>query len=77
MIGVRAEQLRGARVIALAPAQDHPGAVIAAARAGFVDDLVLSEELAHRVQGALDCESKISFERFQMLLCGDVATMWA
>ncbi|NDK33247.1 Cro/Cl family transcriptional regulator [Nesterenkonia sp. Hz 6-5] len=54
VIGVRAEQLRSARVIALAPAQDHPEAVIAAARAGFVDDLVLSDDLALRVKAALD-----------------------
>lgn len=54
VIGVRAEQLRSTRVIALAPAQERPEAVIAAARAGFVDDLVLSEDLALRVSAALD-----------------------
>lgn len=54
VIGVKPEQLRNARVIALAPAQEHPEAVIAAARAGFIDDLVLSAELAPRVSAALD-----------------------
>lgn len=50
VIGVRPEQLRRARVLALAPAQHHPEAVIAAARAGIVDDLVLSPELAVQVE---------------------------
>lgn len=54
VIGVKPEQLRAARVLALAPAQRHPGAVIAAARAGIVDDLVLSGELAAQVEAALN-----------------------
>ncbi|NLS10890.1 Cro/Cl family transcriptional regulator [Nesterenkonia sp. MY13] len=49
VIGVRPDQLRRTRVIALAPAQGHPEAVLAAARAGFVDDLILSGELAAEV----------------------------
>ncbi|WP_300344964.1 sugar-binding domain-containing protein [Nesterenkonia sp.] len=53
VIGVRPEQLRATRVLALAPAHGHPEAVIAAARAGFVDDLVLSAELAGQVEAAL------------------------
>lgn len=54
VIGVAPEHLRSARVVALAPAQQHPEAVIGAARAGFVDDLVLSSELASRVEATLD-----------------------
>lgn len=53
VIGVDPEQLRRAHVVALAPAQDHPEAVIAAVRAGFVDDLVLTEDLAAQVGAAL------------------------
>ena len=53
VIGVKPEQLRRARVIGLAPALAHPEAVVAAARAGFVDELVLSEELATRVSAHL------------------------
>lgn len=49
IIGVRPDQLRRARVIAAAPATGHPEAVIAAARSGMVDDLVLSAELADDV----------------------------
>ncbi|GAA1806806.1 sugar-binding transcriptional regulator [Nesterenkonia flava] len=53
VIGVKPEQLRRTRVIGLAPALAHPEAVVAAARAGFVDELVLSEELATRVSAHL------------------------
>lgn len=54
VIGVRADQLRRARVIAAAPAVGRPEAVIAAARSGLVDDLVLSPELADQVEALLD-----------------------
>lgn len=53
VIGVRPDQLRRARVIGLAPAAGHPEAVIAAARAGLVDDIVLSAELADQVSATL------------------------
>lgn len=53
VIGVKPEQLRRTRVIGLAPALAHPEAVVAAARAGFVDELVLSEELATLVSAHL------------------------
>ncbi|PRZ17848.1 sugar-binding domain-containing protein [Nesterenkonia sandarakina] len=49
VIGVRPEQLRRAHVVAVAAAVDHPEAVIAAVRAGFVDDLVVPAELAARL----------------------------
>lgn len=49
VIGVRPEQLRRAHVVAVAAAVDHPEAVIAAVRAGFVDDLVVPAELAVRL----------------------------
>ncbi|MGO1409256.1 MAG: sugar-binding transcriptional regulator [Brachybacterium sp.] len=53
VIGVRPDQLRRARVIAAAPAVGHPEAVIAAARSGLVDDLVLAPELADQVAARL------------------------
>lgn len=53
VIGVGAEQLRRAHVVAVAPAVGHPEAVVAAARAGLVDDLVLSSELAAQVADLL------------------------
>lgn len=53
VIGVRPEQLRRAHVVAVAAAVDHPEAVIAAARAGFVDDLVVPTELAARLSESL------------------------
>lgn len=49
IIGVRPDQLRRARVIAAAPAADRPEAVLAAARSGLVDDIVLAPELAELV----------------------------
>ncbi len=52
VIGVQPEQLKRAHVIAVAPAVAYPEAVLAAVRAGIVDDLVLSAELADRL---LDC----------------------
>ena len=54
VIGVRPDQLRRARVIAVAPAVGRPEAVIAAARSGMVDDLVLSPELADQVAARLE-----------------------
>lgn len=54
VIGVRADQLRRARVIAAAPAVGRPEAVIAAARSGLVDDIVLAPELADQVAALLD-----------------------
>ncbi|PWH06315.1 Cro/Cl family transcriptional regulator [Brachybacterium endophyticum] len=53
VIGVSPEQLRRTHVVAVAPAVGHPEAVIAAARAGLVDDLVLSSELADQVARVL------------------------
>ncbi|WP_394214067.1 sugar-binding transcriptional regulator [Brachybacterium vulturis] len=53
VIGVRPDQLRRARVIAAAPAIGHPEAVIAAARSGLVDDLVLAPDLADQVAARL------------------------
>lgn len=53
VIGVRPDQLRRARVIAAAPTAGHPEAVIAAARSGLVDDLVLAPELAEQVAALL------------------------
>ncbi|WP_232820212.1 sugar-binding domain-containing protein [Brachybacterium sp. YJGR34] len=49
VIGVRPDQLRRARVVAAAPAAGRPEAVLAAARSGLVDDLVLPPELAEQV----------------------------
>lgn len=49
VIGVQPEQLKRAHVIAVAPAVGHPEAVLAAVRAGIVDDLVLSAELADQL----------------------------
>ncbi|HEX7350537.1 sugar-binding transcriptional regulator [Brachybacterium sp.] len=49
VIGVRPDQLRRARVIAAAPAVGRPDAVLAAARSGLVDDIVLGPELAEQV----------------------------
>ncbi|MDN5687538.1 MAG: Cro/Cl family transcriptional regulator [Brachybacterium sp.] len=54
VIGVRADQLRRARVIAAAPAVGRPEAVIAAARSGLVDDIVLAPELADQVVALLE-----------------------
>lgn len=54
VIGVRADQLRRARVIAAAPAVGRPEAVIAAARSGLVDDIVLAPELADQVAALLE-----------------------
>lgn len=54
VIGVRPDQLRRARVIAAAPAVGRPDAVIAAARSGLVDDIVLSLELADQVAALLE-----------------------
>jgi DNA-binding transcriptional regulator LsrR (DeoR family) len=54
VIGVRADQLRRARVIAAAPAVGKPEAVLAAARSGLVDDIVLAPELADQVAALLD-----------------------
>ena len=54
VIGVRPDQLRRARVIAAAPAVGKPEAVIAAARSGLVDDIVLAPELADQVSALLD-----------------------
>ena len=54
VIGVRPDQLRRARVIAAAPAVGEPEAVIAAARSGLVDDIVLAPELAAQVSALLD-----------------------
>ncbi|GGE58434.1 sugar-binding transcriptional regulator [Nesterenkonia cremea] len=54
VIGVRPEQLKRAHVIAVAAAVEHPEAVLAAVRAGVVDDLVLSAELADRLSQELD-----------------------
>lgn len=56
VIGVRADQLRRARVIAAAPAVGRPEAVIAAARSGMVDDIVLAPGLADQVAALLDGE---------------------
>ena len=53
MIGVRPDQLRRARVIAAIPAVGHPEAVLAAARSGLVDDIVLAPELAEQVEALL------------------------
>ncbi|MGP9539381.1 sugar-binding transcriptional regulator [Brachybacterium sp. AOP43-C2-M15] len=53
VIGVRPDQLRRARVIAAAPAVGRPEAVIAAARSGLVDDIVLAPELADQVAALL------------------------
>lgn len=54
VIGVRSDQLRRARVIAVAPAVGRPEAVLAAARSGMVDDVVLSPELADQVAALLE-----------------------
>ena len=54
VIGVRPDQLRRARVIAAAPAVGKPEAVLAAARSGLVDDIVLAPELADQVSALLD-----------------------
>lgn len=54
VIGVRPDQLRRARVIAAAPAVGRPEAVVAAARSGLVDDIVLVPELADQVAALLD-----------------------
>ncbi|WP_083713511.1 sugar-binding transcriptional regulator [Brachybacterium sp. P6-10-X1] len=54
VIGVRADQLRRARVIAAAPAVGRPEAVIATARSGLVDDIVLAPELADQVAALLE-----------------------
>src|SRR5699024_6549127 len=54
VIGVRPDQLRRARVIAAAPDVGEPEAVIAAARSGLVDDIVLAPELAAQVSALLD-----------------------
>ena len=54
VIGVRPEQLQRAHVIAVAAAVEYPEAVLAAVRAGVVDDLVLSAELADRLMEQLD-----------------------
>lgn len=53
VIGVRPDQLRRARVIAAVPAVGHPEAVVAAARSGLVDDIVLVPELAEQVEALL------------------------
>lgn len=53
VIGVRPDQLRRARVIAAAPAAGHPEAVLAAARSGLADDIVLGPELADQVAALL------------------------
>ena len=53
VVGVRPDQLRRTRVIAAAPAADHPEAVLAAARSGLVDDIVLGPELAEQVAALL------------------------
>jgi DNA-binding transcriptional regulator LsrR (DeoR family) len=53
VIGVRPDQLRRARVIAAVPATGHPEAVLAAARSGLVDDIVLGPELADQVAALL------------------------
>ena len=49
VIGVTSEQLRRTRVLAVAPAVGHPESVLAAVRGGFVDDLVISADLADQV----------------------------
>lgn len=54
VIGVRADQLRRARVVAAAPAVGRPEAVLAAARSGLVDDIVLAPELADQVAALLE-----------------------
>lgn len=53
VIAVRPDQLRRTRVVAVAPAEHHPEAVIAAARSGIVDDIVMTAVLAERVIQAL------------------------
>ncbi|WP_263312018.1 sugar-binding transcriptional regulator [Brachybacterium atlanticum] len=53
VIGVRPDQLRRARVIAAIPAVGHPEAVLAAARSGLVDDIVLAPGLAEQVEALL------------------------
>lgn len=53
VVGVAPEHLRQAHVIAVAPAQGHPQAIIAAASAGLADDLVMTEELAEQVSAEL------------------------
>lgn len=53
VVGVAPEHLRQAHVIAVAPAQGYPQAIIAAARAGLIDDVVMSEELAEQVAAEL------------------------
>lgn len=54
VVGVRPDQLRRARVIAAAPAVGRPEAVIAAARSGLVDDIVLAPELADQVAALVE-----------------------
>lgn len=54
VVGVYPAQLRRSRVVAVAPAVGQPAAVIAAARGGFVDDLVISAELADQLAEMLD-----------------------
>ncbi|GAB3190040.1 sugar-binding transcriptional regulator [Nesterenkonia suensis] len=56
VVGVYPQQLRRARVIAVAPAVGHPEAVMAAARGGFVDDLIISAELADQLLDVLAAE---------------------
>lgn len=53
VLGVRPDQLQRAHAVAVAAAVDHPEAVIAACRAGIVDDLVLPAELARGVSDTL------------------------
>lgn len=50
VIGVTPEQLRRTRVLAVAPAVGYPEAVLAAVRGGFVDDLVVTADLADQLQ---------------------------
>ncbi|WP_070161830.1 MULTISPECIES: sugar-binding transcriptional regulator [Actinomycetes] len=56
VIGVTPAQLRRTRVLAVAPAVGYPEAVLAAARGGFVDDLVISAELADQLMDLLAAE---------------------
>lgn len=58
VIGVRPDQLRRARVVAAAPAIGRPEAVVAAARSGLVDDVVLPAELAQQIMALLDEEGR-------------------
>ncbi|MFC7375053.1 sugar-binding transcriptional regulator [Brachybacterium sp. GCM10030267] len=54
VVGVRPDQLRRAHVIAAAPAVGRPEAVVAAARSGLVDDIVLAPDLADQVAALLE-----------------------